>query len=187
MVKIINLNLKILVYQYHNLLYNLYEFFIDKHSIYYEDDLEDLKNYSLSPEVISFYKKIHPTDGINLGADVGLCGSYTLKRENTECAPGAYLIKYGVFTFASTTGGNAICMDLHIKTNGEPRIIIVDHSVFSNEEIMLLNKDGTVTFEKLSYAVIYKYTVEISSTFLDFLDMLKNNKIDNIEQYLRSK
>ncbi|MBC2582908.1 SMI1/KNR4 family protein [Clostridium sp. DJ247] len=64
--------------------------------------------------VIGFYKEFSTINGIDIGGDVSLLSLEGIKYGNSELTPDGLLIKYWIVTIASTTGGNAICLDLNI-------------------------------------------------------------------------
>ena len=65
----------------------------------------------------------------------------------------------------------------------EPSVIIADRTIFTDKKITVF-KNGTMIKEDLSYEVIRKYVVEINKTFTGFLEMLINEEIDDVEEYL---
>lgn len=162
---------------------NLFKTYSFSNSAYDKNELKNLLNYKVPQIVINFYKEFSTIDGIDLGGDVIFLSLNEIKRENSELTPGALLIKYGLVTIASTTGGNAICLDLNTTNDEEPRIVIADKTIFTDKEIIIF-KNGLMIKKNLSYEVIKKYVVEISSTFTGFLEMLINEEIDDIEEYL---
>jgi len=46
---------------------------------------------------------------------------------NSNLSQGAYLIKYGLITIATTISGNSICLDLNKVVNGEPRVVYANN------------------------------------------------------------
>lgn len=152
-------------------------------NIYSDDDLDTLKNYNVPSKIVEFYKEHSSVNSVDIGADVYLLSLDNIRSENSELAPGAFLIKCGVMTFASTTGDNDICMDLNDINDGEPRIIIADHSVFTDKQIILF-KDTGMEEHVVTYEIIKKYAPEVSKTFTKFLNMVINGEVDDIEEYL---
>lgn len=70
-------------------------------------------SFDFLPEaIVDFLVKYTPQIAIDLGADVIQLTSSDMVRENTDLMPGALMIGFKYLTFASTTGGNAICMNL---------------------------------------------------------------------------
>lgn len=162
---------------------DLFKTYSFSNSVYDEDEIKNLLNYNVPQIVTDFYKEFSTVDGIDLGGDVIFLSIKDIKRENSELTPGALLIKYGLLTIASTTGGNAICLDLNIINDEEPRIVIADKTIFTYKKIIIF-RNGIMIKETLSYEVIKKYVVEINSTFTGFLKMLINEEIDDVEEYL---
>jgi hypothetical protein len=162
---------------------NLYQTYSHSSSVYNEEELETLKSYTLPEKVVEFYKEFSPSVGIFLDCGVTLLSLEDIKRENSEFAPGAYIVKYGVVTIATTTGGNAICIDLNALTDGEPGVLIADQSILNSNYITVF-PNGVIQEYELSYEVIRKFAPEISNTFTGFLKMLANREVDDVENYL---
>lgn len=161
----------------------LYELFANVNCVYDKEEMMDLKYYTVPEVVLGFYSHFSLKNNIDLGGDVNLLSYRGIIRENSEFAPGAFLIKYSLLTFAKTTGGNAICIDLNEIKNKEPRVVIADHSIFSSKTVYMF-KNGKRSKEDLSYAVISKYANEICSKFSDFIIMLADGKIEDVESYM---
>lgn len=138
--------------------------------------------------IIDFYKNYEPKEISYLGDGVRLADLEGIKEENSELSPGAYLIKYGLLTFATTIGGNAICMDLNHINNGEPRIVYADHTWFN------FNRDE----RKVKFSFYHKdiprdniwfttelnsYLPEIAKTFNQFMDRLSTDPNWDLEDY----
>ena len=162
---------------------NLYKTYSLSNSAYDEDELINLSNYTVPQIVNEFYMKFSTIDGIELGGDVMFLSLEGIRRENSELTPGALLIKYGLITIATTIGGNVICLDLNITNDEEPSVVIADRTIFTDKKIIVF-KNGNMIKENLSYEVIKKYVVEINRTFTGFLEMLINEEIDDVEEYL---
>lgn len=170
---------------------DLHNFFSYWSSVFYEEDGEllALKNYKVPNNVISFYKSFEPGEIPQLGGGVDLLDLNGIKEENCNLSPGAYLIQYGLITFATTVGGNVICMDLNTINNGEPRIIYADKSWFLFNEQERKLEFSFYPFEIqeedefLTQSIIKKYMPEISSTFTEFLEMLCSEDEWDAEDY----
>lgn len=134
-----------------------------------------------------------------LAGGIRLLSIYDIKKENCEFAASAYLVIYGLLTIATTIGGNSICIDLN---NKEQRIIICDKSWFSfnkelrkveiscrsDQELMeIYNKYGTIETEYLSFDTINKYFPVVSKNFYTFLNDIADNKINDIEDFFKSR
>lgn len=181
---------------------SLYKTYSYWSSVYEEEELTCLKNYEVPEKVVQFYKEYNPIGNPMLFGGVNLFDLNTIKEYNSTAFPDAYLIKYGVIVIGNTIGGNLICLDLNRKTNDEPRIIGIDHTIIycsdehnkpevvarelSEEDIKLL-EEGVIKdedlIEWLSYETLVKYTPEISKTFTEFLLDLSNedSKLEDIE------
>lgn len=94
-------------------------------SVYLDDELETLKNYRVPDHITAFYQKYNPNVSIEK-AGIFLFDLDRIKDENSICVPGAVLIKYGLITIATSIGGMAVCMDLNVLHENEPRIVIID-------------------------------------------------------------
>jgi hypothetical protein len=158
--------------------------------VYCEEDneLNALKEYKVHETIINFYKSYEPKELDYLGDGVRLADLRGIKEENSSLSPGAFIIKYGLLVFATTMGGNAICMDLNSINNGEPRIIYADQTWFSfNDSERKLEirfnhediPDNIVWFDK----EVIRFLPEISKTFNDFLDKLSMNPDWDLEEY----
>ncbi|MBI6874792.1 SMI1/KNR4 family protein [Clostridium aciditolerans] len=170
---------------------DLHNFFSYWSSVFYEEDGEllALKNYKVPNNVISFYESFEPGKIPQLGGGVDLLDLNGIKEENCNLSPGAYLIQYGLITFATTVGGNVICMDLNTINNSEPRIIYADKSWFLFNEQERKLEFSFYPFEIqeedefLTQSIIKKYMPEISSTFTEFLEMLCSEDEWDAEDY----
>lgn len=160
-------------------------------SVYYkeDDELSELKKYKVPINILNFYREFEPKEIPCLEGGVYLLGLDDIKEENTSRASGAYLIKFGLLTFATTIGGNALCMDLNAMRNGEPRIVYVDNSwIWFNEETRRVEYDFYTSQigepkGELTYSVIKKYLPEVSNSFSEFLDRLSSYEEWDAEDY----
>jgi hypothetical protein len=170
---------------------DLYKTFSSCSSIYYAEDgeLDELKNYIIPESVVGFYNEFEPQNLPCLDGYVYLLSLDGIMRENSELAPSAYLIKYGLFTFATTVGGNVICIDLNVITDGEPRVVYVDKSWIRFDEserkvecsFDTRNVNGKDSW--LSVDIINKCLPEIDKCFSGFLDKLSNSEYEDIEEF----
>jgi hypothetical protein len=103
-----------------------------------------------------------------------------MKYENSQMAPGALLIKYGIITFAVTSGGNAVCMDLNMVNSRGPRIIFADHSIFYDKKIKIYKPKREIY--ELSYKVITDYAPQVAESFYDLLNKIAEKEFDDIEK-----
>ncbi len=133
----------------------------------------------LPASILDYYRDYSDKLHFNLYGDVWMLPIKDIIVENIERAPGALSIKYGVITIGVTTGGNAVSLDLNNITNGEPRILYMDHSIFNSNVVYYPGLE--MKSEPLSYKVIDELSTEVSSTFWSFLEMMSNKEIEDIE------
>lgn len=145
---------------------NLYKTFSCYSSVYDESELEGLKRYRVPDSIADFYMYFLPRVCFDFEAGFRFLSIKDIKRECSEYAPSAFLIRYGVITIGTTIGGNAICIDLNKLHYDEPRVIIADHSIFSDKTISVFHP-AHENFE-LSHEIIDKFCPEVSSTFFLF-------------------
>lgn len=145
---------------------------------------------------IEFYEKYQPQhDFPTLDCYLTLLDIDGILVENQNGEPGEHLAKYGVFVFATTAGGDVVCIDTNNCKDGDPAVLIASHNFcFYNEElgcVELADVPDAVSdaFEDadyipLNYANIKKSLPKIESSFLKFMDKLSQNKYEDIEEYL---
>ena len=173
------------------LITNLYETFSFYSQVYQKEELDRLKEIDLPINILNFYYNYEPYELPILEAGFHLLNIQGIIEENSTATPSCYLIKHGILTFGTTIGGHAICMDFNTITDFEPSVIIVDHTICHyNEntgivEIWDTTKDFVDEEDNiLSPAKVRKYCPEISPRFSEFLEMVANNEIEDIEDYL---
>lgn len=175
----------------------LFETYVSWSSYYQEFELNYLKNVTVPEVIINFYRNFEPKRLPILNGGINLLGLNAIKEENSSAAPGMYLIKYGVITFATTIGGNAICLDLNETSGGEPRVIICDYTFCSHNEdlsgVEIVNVPDAVSQRydadepiMLSYELIKECLPEVCKTFSGFLRNIAKKVYNNIEEeYLK--
>lgn len=175
-----------------NILSDLFGTFSYWSTVYYDEDdeLYNLKEYRVPETIINFYKNYEPKELDYLGDGVRLANLLGIKEENSSLSPGALLIRYGLLVFATTIGGNAICMDLNTNNNGEPKIIYADHTWFSFDESERKLKftfnhcdipDDIIWFDKN----LIRFLPQICNTFGEFIDKLSMNSEWDLEEYYK--
>lgn len=165
------------------ILLNLFTKIKEKNNSYTGLELKDIEKYRLPKNIEFFYKEFTPSEIISLEGYVRLLNLEQIIIENSELTPGALLIKYGFITFATTIGGNAICIDLNNINNDDAQILLADHSIFYDKEFSIY-KMGKLIDYSLSYETIKKLSGVICNSFFQFIEMLANREIENIEEYL---
>lgn len=89
--------------------------------------LEDLKKLvgDSATVFMDFYKEYQPCYGVPaLDCYVNMLDIDSIIVENTNGEPGEYLAQFGVIVFATTVGGNVICIDTNDCKNGDPAVLI---------------------------------------------------------------
>ncbi|MBN2619430.1 MAG: hypothetical protein JXR64_14065 [Spirochaetales bacterium] len=162
---------------------SLYNIFSEISTVYKKEELGGLKEYKISELVLRFLGYFNHNSAY-IGGDIYILSIDKLIIENSELAPGAFLIKYGFLAIAKTTGGNSICIDLNNPNTDDPRVLIADKSVFCDRVIYSFEK-GRMIKEELSLETINKYATIICERFSEFLRMLSKNEISDFEVYLQ--
>lgn len=174
-----------------SILKDLYGTFSYWSSIYFQEDEEliELKDYQISDKIIDFFRQYEPKDLPYLGGGVRLLDLDGIKEENSNYSPSAYLIKYGLLTFAATIGGNVISMDLNELNYGEPRIVYIDKCWFNFDESERRVKCSRFSFnidetgKWFSKKILEEYIPEVSKTFTEFLNRLATEDEWDLEGY----
>lgn len=145
---------------------------------------------------IDFYKEYQPCHGFpTLDCYVSLLDIDSIIVENTNGAPGEYLAQFGVFVFATTVGGNVICIDTNNCKNGDPAVLIAScNFCFYNEEKQYIEISDAPDYVMdeyeddeaiiLNYPNIKKCLPKIEKSFSKFMDKLSRNFYEDIEEYL---
>lgn len=146
---------------------NLYESMAEMSIVYSEEELEDIKKYTIPEEIINFYKKYEPNNLPYLSGHIDLLSIKDIRYVNTTVAPSAYLLRYGLLTIALTGDGDVIMMDLNNINNGQPRILFGSFNWFNFNEMV----------RKVS---VSSYSLGLSNSYLS--DHIINNKLPVIEE-----
>jgi hypothetical protein len=149
-------------------LYNTFNYFT---TIYLDDELEILKDYRVPDVVLDFYRNYEPKEIPMLPCYLRLLSLDAIKEENAELHPSAYLIRYGLITFATTVGGNAVCMDLNQLNDGEPRILYCDKTYIHSDD------------EEIEFRKTISTLPEIAPKFSEFLHGLSVGMYEDIEDF----
>lgn len=145
---------------------------------------------------LEFYERYQPQHGFPpLDCYLNLLDIDSILREHQDLAPGIYLAEYGVFVFATTVGGDVVCIDTNNCKDGDPAVLIASHTFCAYNEdlgcVELYDVPDTVgdayedaAYIPLNYANIKKGMPKIEKSFLKFMDKLSRNKYEDIEEYL---
>lgn len=158
---------------------NLYESMAEMSIVYSEDELEDIKKYSIPDGIIDFYKQYEPNDLPYLSGYIDLLSIKEIRYVNTTIAPSAYLLRYGLLTIAMTGEGDVIMMDLNNINDGQPRILFGNVNWFNFNE--MIRKVSVSSYSLglsnayLSENIIDKLPV-MEESFYDFIIGLSEEK-----------
>ena len=99
-----------------------------------EEQLEKLRQLvgNKVPKFIDFYEKYEPQHGFpTLDCYLNLLDIDDILTENQDGEPGEHLAKYGVFVFATTVGGDLVCIDANNCKDGDPAVLVASHTFCS--------------------------------------------------------
>lgn len=146
-------------------------------------------------EFIEFYRENQPNSIPGLRSNTILLNVDGILEENTDLAPGTYLSKLGIYVFAVTIGGNVICIDINDMENGDPVVLIVDHSFCycesDDSEIEIVNLPSYINESDLldedfefTHQNVRKFVYKIEDSFVRFMERYSLNQYDDLEMYL---
>ena len=144
---------------------------------------------------IEFYEEYQPNNISFLKNNTTLIGIDDILLENTELAPGAVLSELGIFVFAVTIGGNAVCIDTNDMKDGDPVVLVIDHSFLyidlDDDYVEIANlpsyiDEHDVPYEdfEFNYENVRKYVYKIEDSFVDFIRKYSKDEYDDLEKYL---
>ena len=147
-------------------------------------------------QFIDFYKSYQPNNIFSLNSKTTMIGIDNIISENTELAPGVVLSEFGIFVFAVTVGGNAVCIDTNEKTDGDPAVLLINHSLIyfdpdDDEEAEIVNIPSYLNEDdfddedfELNYENVRKFVYKIEDSFIEFVKKYSKNQYDDLEKYL---
>lgn len=142
-----------------------------------DDEIRKIKELSEElPDVfVEIYSQAVPEDELEYEDFV----FYDIDRiciENTDAVPGANILPFGLFTFASTFDGDAICVDLN---DSMLPVYQCSHSLLSDENEISYYKKTMISLE-FNYDNIIKVSPRLADSFSDFVSKLID---DDVETY----
>lgn len=114
-------------------------------------DLDALARLGMPSMIVAFYRKLEPRDCVEVD-DVRLWPIQDVVRENTDYVPGSDLVRHGFIVIASTTSGDAYCLDCSVP--GDIPVVLMPHDI---------------SFGKLSLEGVKKYRKKAANSFEEFL------------------
>ena len=139
-------------------------------------DIEKIKSLAsnkLPSTFLDVYAKSVPKDDVEY-EDFVFYGINRMIEENTDCIPGANLLPFGLFTFASTFDGDSICFDTN--SSSFP-VFQCSHSLLSGEDDISWYK-GTMHTLPFDYENILKIAPKLADSFDDFVLKLLSGKAE---------
>lgn len=146
---------------------------------------------------IDFYKHLQPNEIPMMNCYASLCDIERIVEENTKRAPGAYLSRLGIYVFAVTGGGDSICIDVNDMQDGDPCVLIIDHTFLYCDEdtdeveidyISPLAEDKVNESDPNCYDFTYenvrKYVYKLEDRFSDFIEKYSLDEYDDFEKFL---
>ncbi|MCR5609127.1 MAG: hypothetical protein K6G26_08705 [Lachnospiraceae bacterium] len=171
---------------------NFYNMFPDNKDLFCKPEeyrIEKLKELfgDKVNKIIDFYSKYEPDEIPLLESYVNLLGIDWIIMENTELSPGAFLSKHGFYVFATTVGGNALCINTNEANDGDASVYIADHSRFyyndETDQAKIMGEEAWI-YHELNYDSIVKFSPKIESSFFTFMEKVSRNEYADVEDYL---
>lgn len=146
-------------------------------------------------KVMEFYKEYQPYELPMLPCYLNLRSIKVLVEENKNFAPGAYVSQHGVIVFGTTVGGDAVCIDTNRAVDGDPAVVMVDHTFCYEDgetgKICVSHVPQRV-MEQLdpkeplpfNYKTIALCASRINDSFVDFIKKLSEGYYEDMEEFL---
>lgn len=141
---------------------------------------------------VDFYLNYQPTKLPRLACNCTFLDIKAMVEQNTDFEPGCYLRECGIYTFALTIGGHAICIDINSGS-----IYICDHGLvmqdFDTDDIVI--NSGLVSCDvydsfHISGEIPFNYDNiiicmdKIENSFLTFMENIADGKYTDLEKLI---
>lgn len=150
-------------------LLHVYDFFNYWTTVYLNDELRCIKDWTIPKHIIDFYKNYEPCQQPMTEAGIYVCSLKRIKEENA-CS---ILLKYKLLIIATSIGGNPVCLDFNQMKNDDPAVIIMDHTSIPLFEEIEEYYPEYVDMKELIHTV--------STSFMDFLWKYSGDEYDDLE------
>ena len=140
-----------------------------------DSDIEKMNTLAANklPETfLDVYTKSVPKQDVEY-KDFIFYGISRIIEENTQYIPGANLLPFGLFTFASTFDGDSICFDTNSPSFP---VFQCSHSLLSGEDDIFWYKEGMHTLP-FNYENVLKIAPKLADSFDDFVLKLLSGKV----------
>ncbi|MBQ9110703.1 MAG: SMI1/KNR4 family protein [Oscillospiraceae bacterium] len=134
-----------------------------------DDELEKLQEISSGklPELfMEVYRTAIPEEDAESG-DFVFYGIERMQAENTDYIPGANILPFGLFTFASTFIGDAVCMDLN---DPQFSVYLCSHEFLCDEEEICCEEN--MEHLPFTYENVLKVSHKLADSFAEFVKLL---------------
>lgn len=139
-----------------------------------EEDLTFFRSVMHNPEVrdllveCNSFEGYHPSE-INMGGDLE-----GLVAINRDLAPGGYLFPMGFVSFATSIGGNQICVDANTG-----KVYFADHGSFYEDKVVFKDREAGQwrTVHGLNYENALKGLIFLSDDLETFLIRLHQDEL----------
>ena len=140
-----------------------------------DDEIKKLKELTdkLPDVFVEIFSQAMPEDDLEY-EDFEFYGIDRICIENVDAVPGANLLPFGFFTFASTFDGDSICVDLN---DPDLPVYQCSHSLLEDETEISYYKKEMITLA-FNYENIVKVSPKLADCFSDFVDKLINNDVE---------
>lgn len=141
------------------------------------EKITELASNRLPSTFLDVYTNSVPKNDVEY-EDFVFYGINRVIEENTDYIPGANILPFGLFTFASTLDGDSICFD----TNS-PSFPVFQcfHSLLSGEDDISWYKE-TMHSIPFNYENILKIAPKLADTFDDFVLKLLSGKAETFSE-----
>ena len=135
-----------------------------------DEELQKLKEISSGklPELfMEVYTTAMPEEDAEF-EDFVFYGIERMYEENTDYIPGANILPFGLFTFASTFIGDAVCMDLN-----DPQfpVYLCSHEFLCDEEEICCYEEK-MEHLPFTYENVLKVSHKLADSFAEFVKLL---------------
>ncbi|MBQ2265625.1 MAG: SMI1/KNR4 family protein [Oscillospiraceae bacterium] len=135
-----------------------------------DEELQKLKEISSGklPELfMEVYRTAIPEEDVESG-DFVFYGIERMYEENTDYIPGANILPFGLFTFASTFTGDAVCMDLN---DPQFSVYLCSHELLCDEEEICCYEEK-MEHLPFTYENVLKVSHKLADSFAEFVKLL---------------
>ena len=135
-----------------------------------DEELQKLKEIS-SGKLPGLFMEVYTTAMPEEDAEFEDFVFYGIERmyeENTDYIPGANILPFGLFTFASTFIGDAVCMDLN---DPQFSVYLCSHEFLCDEEEICCYEEK-MEHLPFTYENVLKVSHKLADSFAEFVKLL---------------